>query len=132
MAFAGKLGTCSITTAELRGAVQGLQVAWDEGYRRVQLQLDSQVAVKLLQEKDNRDHAQVGVMSRAQELLSKQWEVEVHHIYREGNKCADFLANLGHTFDIGFHRIPLDHSDLNNLILYDRQGLSEPRNILIN
>ncbi|CAI0421090.1 unnamed protein product [Linum tenue] len=71
-------------------------------------------------------------MSRAQELLLKQWEVEIHHIYREGNKCADFLANLGHTLDIGIHCIPIDHSELNNLILYDRQGLSEPRNIIIN
>ncbi|CAL1358444.1 unnamed protein product [Linum trigynum] len=131
-AFACNLGICSITTAELRGAVMGLQAAWDDGYRKVQLQLDSQVAVHLLQDKNYRDHAQAGVLSKAQELLSRQWDVDIIHIYREGNKCADFLANLGHTLDIELHCIPIDPSCLSHLILYDGQGLSEPRSILIN
>ncbi|CAI0374831.1 unnamed protein product [Linum tenue] len=110
----------------------GLQRAWDEGYRKVQLQLDSQVAVKLLQDTGYRDHAQAGVLSRAHELISREWEVDIKHIYREGNKCADFLANLGHTLDINLHCTPIDHSCLNHLLLYDMQGLSEPRDILIN
>ncbi|CAN1130920.1 Putative ribonuclease H protein At1g65750 [Linum perenne] len=36
-AFSENLGICSITRAELRGAVSGLQLAWDRGYRKVQL-----------------------------------------------------------------------------------------------
>ncbi|CAI0417516.1 unnamed protein product [Linum tenue] len=42
-AFAINLGICSITQAELRGVVEGLQVAWDAGHRRVHVQLDSSV-----------------------------------------------------------------------------------------
>ncbi|CAN1135777.1 Putative ribonuclease H protein At1g65750 [Linum perenne] len=42
-AFSENLGICSITRAELRGVVSGLQLAWDRGYRKVQLQIDSNV-----------------------------------------------------------------------------------------
>ncbi|CAI0545229.1 unnamed protein product, partial [Linum tenue] len=34
-AYAYNLGFCSITQAELRGAVEGLQVAWNLGYRQI-------------------------------------------------------------------------------------------------
>ncbi|CAN1137136.1 Putative ribonuclease H protein At1g65750 [Linum perenne] len=40
-AFSENLGICSITRAELRGAVSDLQLAWDRGYRKVQLHIDS-------------------------------------------------------------------------------------------
>ncbi|CAI0461020.1 unnamed protein product, partial [Linum tenue] len=48
VAFAGNLGTCSITAAELKGAVVGLQMAWDRGHRKVQLKLDSATAVAII------------------------------------------------------------------------------------
>ncbi|CAN1241241.1 hypothetical protein LINPERPRIM_LOCUS4882 [Linum perenne] len=35
------LGNCSITRAEWKGVVSGLQLAWEQGYRKIQLQLDS-------------------------------------------------------------------------------------------
>ncbi|CAL1387079.1 unnamed protein product [Linum trigynum] len=44
-AFAINLGICSVTRAELRGAVEGLQLAWDMGHRRVRVELDSRCAV---------------------------------------------------------------------------------------
>ncbi|CAN1121084.1 Putative ribonuclease H protein At1g65750 [Linum perenne] len=47
-AFSMNLGICSITRAELRGAMTGLQIAWDRGFRRIIVQLDSRVAVQLL------------------------------------------------------------------------------------
>ncbi|CAI0421512.1 unnamed protein product [Linum tenue] len=39
------LGMCSITRAELRGVMEGLQLAWDMGFRRVRVELDSRCAV---------------------------------------------------------------------------------------
>ncbi|CAN1174311.1 hypothetical protein LINPERPRIM_LOCUS9819, partial [Linum perenne] len=31
------------------------------------------------------------------------WEVSIHHIYREANSAADYLANLGHSLYFGTH-----------------------------
>ncbi|CAN1312552.1 hypothetical protein LINPERPRIM_LOCUS28673, partial [Linum perenne] len=33
--------------------------------------------------------------------LERDWQVVIQHIYKEANRAADFLANLGHNFDIG-------------------------------
>ncbi|CAN0929412.1 hypothetical protein LINGRAHAP2_LOCUS37055, partial [Linum grandiflorum] len=34
--------------AELRAVVTGLQFAWEKGYRKVRVQLDSQAAIELM------------------------------------------------------------------------------------
>ncbi|CAN1139586.1 hypothetical protein LINPERPRIM_LOCUS23954, partial [Linum perenne] len=54
-AFTMNLGTCSITRAEMRGVVSGLQLAWERGYRKIQLQLDSKCVIHLLQAKGLED-----------------------------------------------------------------------------
>ncbi|CAN1152696.1 Putative ribonuclease H protein At1g65750, partial [Linum perenne] len=42
--FASNLGRCSIMRAELRAAEIGLMIAWDMGYKKIHLQLDSLAA----------------------------------------------------------------------------------------
>ncbi|CAN1797825.1 Putative ribonuclease H protein At1g65750 [Linum perenne] len=53
LAFTMNLGNCSITRAEMRGAIEALQRTWDAGYRKVLLQLESQAAIDLLIQDDN-------------------------------------------------------------------------------
>ncbi|CAN1163550.1 hypothetical protein LINPERHAP2_LOCUS25080, partial [Linum perenne] len=57
--FSENLGSSSITRAELRGSVSGLQLVWGRGFRKVQLQLDLQCAILLLQSNDHVDHIHV-------------------------------------------------------------------------
>ncbi|CAN1167394.1 Putative ribonuclease H protein At1g65750 [Linum perenne] len=47
-AFAMNLGICSITRAEIRGAIEGIRRAWSGGYRKVEVQMDSQAAIAIL------------------------------------------------------------------------------------
>ncbi|CAI0545960.1 unnamed protein product [Linum tenue] len=124
-AYAINLGSCSITCAELRGAVEGLQLAWDTGFRCIRVELDSLCAVQLLRSLDSPDHQQAAIIQRFRELLTHQWEVVVSHIFREGNKCANHLASRGHLLPLGYH--PNSYSDpiLCNFIMYNCQGLSE-------
>ncbi|CAN1767765.1 Putative ribonuclease H protein At1g65750 [Linum perenne] len=105
------LGKCSITRAELRGAVSGLQLAWERGYRKIQLQLDSQCVVQLLQGDDLEDHAHAATIITARELIRRNWEVQILHVYRDSNHVADYLANVGHSCPLGFHSI--EQSDPN-------------------
>ncbi|CAN0889463.1 hypothetical protein LINGRAHAP2_LOCUS16095 [Linum grandiflorum] len=49
-----------------------------------------------------------------QKLCKRQWEVTLHHIYREANCAADYLANLGHSFMFGFHFISLPDRGLSH------------------
>ncbi|CAL1368849.1 unnamed protein product [Linum trigynum] len=129
-AFVMNLRMCSITRAELRGAVEGLQLAWDAGYRHVRLELDSACAIQLLRSPDSSEHHHAAIIDRAIELLQRQWEVEIAHIYREGNKSADYLASRGHHAPLGVHLFPISDPILYNWILYDVQGISKPRVIM--
>ncbi|CAN1159004.1 hypothetical protein LINPERPRIM_LOCUS12166, partial [Linum perenne] len=38
--------------------------------------------------------------------FSSSWTVEVRHVFREGNKASDFLANPSHGFSLGTHLFP--------------------------
>ncbi|CAN1291599.1 Putative ribonuclease H protein At1g65750, partial [Linum perenne] len=129
-AFSKNLGICSIIRAELRGVVSGLQLAWDRGYRKVQLQIDSQCAVLLLQSDDRTDHLHATTIRHARELLRRDWEVRIRHVYRESNHVADHLANRGHSCPIGFHCIELSDPVLSFWLLHDQLGVSETRLIM--
>ncbi|CAN1170716.1 Putative ribonuclease H protein At1g65750 [Linum perenne] len=105
------LGICSITKAEIRGALEGIKRAWEAGYRKVEIQLDSQAAIA---------------------ILNDNWEVDIKHIYREANYAADHLASRGHTCPRGSHCIDLTDCRLAHFLRYDCMGISEPRLIISN
>ncbi|CAN1188181.1 Putative ribonuclease H protein At1g65750 [Linum perenne] len=105
------LGQCSITRAEMRGAIAGLELAWDFGFRRVELQIDSKIAVRFLSSSETPMH---------------------QHVFRESTKAADFLASRGYEFPFGIHLYPLSDCNLGHILIYDCLGISEPRLLLIN
>ncbi|CAN1264569.1 Putative ribonuclease H protein At1g65750 [Linum perenne] len=105
-AFSTNLGRCSITRAELRGIIGGLNLAWDAGARRVMVQVDSRAAVNLISKAGNPCH---------------------QHIYREGNQAADYLADIGHGLPTGTHSINVMDSTLCYFLRRDCMGISEPR-----
>ncbi|CAN1322897.1 Putative ribonuclease H protein At1g65750 [Linum perenne] len=106
-AFACNLGKCSITRAEIRGALEGIRLAWARGFRKVQVQIDSEAAVAI--------------------LLDSSQTIDHRHVYREANKAADYLANLGHSLDRGCHSVPLTDCNLAYCIRHDCMGISNPR-----
>ncbi|CAN1761177.1 Putative ribonuclease H protein At1g65750, partial [Linum perenne] len=106
-AFASKLGICSIVRAEIWVVVEGMVLAWNCGIRKLSVQSDSAIA----------------------ELMSRQWEVTIEHIYREANFAADYLANSGHDLDIGTLVISSPCNGLLDWLHYDLLGVSIPRSI---
>ncbi|CAN1831409.1 Putative ribonuclease H protein At1g65750 [Linum perenne] len=126
------LGNCSITRAEMRGAIIGLKIAWDLGFRRVELQLDSATAIALFSEEGNVTHHHSSEVLDFRELKGRDWVVSIRHTYREGNKAADHLASRGFSLPIGLHMIPTTDCNLGYFLCYDSLGISEVMNILIN
>ncbi|CAN1772463.1 Putative ribonuclease H protein At1g65750, partial [Linum perenne] len=78
-----------------RGVVSGLQLAWERVYRKIQLRLDSHcvVVVLLLQNEGHDDHAHATTLFRARDL-QRDWEVQIIHVYREGNHTTDYFDNM--------------------------------------
>ncbi|CAN1186310.1 Putative ribonuclease H protein At1g65750 [Linum perenne] len=118
-AFSTNLGRCSITRAELRGIIGGLNLAWDVGARRVMVQVDSRAAVSLI--------SNAREVTLIHQLLNREWEVTISHIYREGNQAADYLADIGHGLPTGTHSINVLDSTLCYFLRRDCMGISEPR-----
>ncbi|CAN1157083.1 Putative ribonuclease H protein At1g65750 [Linum perenne] len=130
-AFAMYIGYCSITRAELRGAIQGLRLAWEIGVRRVVLQVDSMTVVQLLDSPGDPMHQHAMEVRDIRELISRDWEVRVRHVYREANHAADHLASTGFTYPLGIHSISPSDVNLVYFLRYDCFGISESRSILL-
>ena len=92
--FTINIGCCSTVEAELWAVIQGLKLAWDKGYRKVILLVDSSVVVNWLNNRNCYHNSQSNLVAVCPDLLDQSWDVKVQHMYREGNQAADMLANL--------------------------------------
>ncbi|CAI0549764.1 unnamed protein product [Linum tenue] len=72
------------------------------GFRQVQVQTDSLSAIQLIGSAGER-HPHLALVSKVRRLQALEWQVEVVHVYREGNVVADYLASLGHGRSPGDH-----------------------------
>ncbi|CAN0899234.1 hypothetical protein LINGRAHAP2_LOCUS20160 [Linum grandiflorum] len=90
----------------MRAIVDGLQLAWTLGIRRIQVQSRSMAAIS---------------------ILAKDSELDHQHIYREANFAADYLANLGHSLPYGMHLFDSPYRGLSHWLHYDLIGVSLPR-----
>ncbi|CAI0467081.1 unnamed protein product [Linum tenue] len=125
-AFAANLGGGSITHAELGGIVHGLRMAWEEGSRKVILQTDSTTAINLLKDADCHN-PHYTLIAAIRELLARDWEIELVHVFREGNYVADYLASIGHSLPIGVHLIDIPSPTLRHWLYFDTIGVQTQR-----
>ncbi|CAN1844814.1 Putative ribonuclease H protein At1g65750 [Linum perenne] len=126
-AFCANIGDCSITRAELKAIIVGMKMAWDLGVDRLQIQTDSTTAVSTLLSAVTPTHQHFLLLLEYQELLSRSWQVRITHVFREANQAADYMANLGHSFDFGSYFFDSPDASLCNWLRYDQVGVALPR-----
>ncbi|CAN1732092.1 Putative ribonuclease H protein At1g65750 [Linum perenne] len=107
LAFSSNVGYCSITRAELRDIATSLKLAWEAGFKKIVVQADSSAAISLINAEGHPSHQHAGEVLTIRELMLRECEVVIYHVYREGNHSADFLANLGHSLSLGTHQVPI-------------------------
>ncbi|CAN1850207.1 Putative ribonuclease H protein At1g65750 [Linum perenne] len=129
-AFAANLGVCSIMRAELRGIIEGMKLAWNTGIRKLRIQSDSKAAVEMLSTRRSENNQHASLIEQFNELQSRDWSVSIHHVYREANYAADYLANLGQGFSLGVHLINVPDVFLQNWLKFDLVGCCTSRRIL--
>ena len=94
--FSCNLNWCSSMKAELLALLKGLRLAWEGRFSRLEVNMDSQVVVNLIQGPCMINQAFHFVIKECQDLLfNRPWEASFKHCYREANRVADYLANLG-------------------------------------
>ncbi|CAN1157552.1 Putative ribonuclease H protein At1g65750 [Linum perenne] len=131
-AFSANFGRCSIMRAELRAAALGLEVAWNSGCRKVNIQVDSTAAINAIQGDPNSSGRHCQVLQQIRNLCDRDWTTAVTHTFREGNRVADLLAHHGHSLAYGCHILANCNPDIRFALFSDCIGASTPRMILLN
>ncbi|KAE8676537.1 hypothetical protein F3Y22_tig00111584pilonHSYRG00076 [Hibiscus syriacus] len=91
--------TALCSTPSFGGLLDGLYVAWNNGARRLMVEMDNAEAVSLITTPSH-DHKPT-LVRRIREMLQKRWTVVVDFIPQEANRVADALARYGFSGHIG-------------------------------
>ena len=91
--FSQNLNTNSFYIEELLAAILAIEIAYSKGWQNLWLETDSQLVLLAFQK---RSHVSWEIRNRWINCLEliKGMNFFVSHIYREGNSCADGLANI--------------------------------------
>ncbi|KAF7800755.1 Ribonuclease H protein [Senna tora] len=125
--FCHRIGCCEIIRAELRGIVDGLEMLWEKGFRKVTIECDSEVALELVSNGVVDIHPCSALVQRVRSLIDRHWDTELVHVFREANQAADFMAKLSHSLAEGFHVFDSPHVGLRSVLAADLNGPLVPR-----
>ncbi|KAJ8758607.1 hypothetical protein K2173_000328 [Erythroxylum novogranatense] len=125
--FVQNIGVATSFMTELWAIKVGLLMAWEKGYRRVRLQVDSLTIVSMLKTGKSTRSLNSALFRDIYGLLRRDWQVEMQHIYREANQCADRLANIALGYPLGVHCLHTCPRELEYMILGDVIGANVPR-----
>nr|XP_025679114.1 uncharacterized protein LOC112779070 [Arachis hypogaea] len=89
--------------AEIWGMYVGVKLASELEIKKLVVESDSKCAITLTQKMSPEIHGNSSLIRSIKELLMKMEDVEVRHIYREANFCADALAKLGQEYESGIN-----------------------------
>ncbi|KAL4343576.1 hypothetical protein AHAS_Ahas11G0092200 [Arachis hypogaea] len=129
--FSANLDYCQATQAELWGVHYGLHTTWSLGMRRVIVELDSLNAIMYIKRNPSDSHGHSHIIQKIAEWMKRLWEIIFRHVYREVNRCADWLARSTQSQLVGYSFIDLPPSDLQSLLIDDLTRVSISRTIFV-
>ena len=87
------MGITTNNMAELEAVRQGLMLAWDLGFKFIQLEMDSMIVLSQLTiTTDNFLPDVFPLICDCRSLMEQAWEVQVRYVYHEVNECTDALV----------------------------------------
>lgn len=79
--------------AEAWGLLHGLAMCWNLGLRKNEVESDE---LQMIQKLGNnkRQHCSAEPWKTLEAMMSRDWQISLKHIYREGNRSAHELAAM--------------------------------------
>ena len=93
--FSRAIGYTTSVQAELRALKDGLILAIDLGILNLEIEMDSLVAVELLNSITTPNAFLSSIVADCRYLMERFEHASLKHIFREANGCADLLAKTG-------------------------------------
>ena len=124
--FCTNLGIISNVTAELWGIIRGLELAWEEGIRKIEVEIDSLTSIMLIKE-ENREGPYANLVKMILEWVKRDWECKIIHTWREGNRVADCLPKRNMEQDMGLTIVQEPPDSMRSLLLENIIGVAIPK-----
>lgn len=127
-ALAMSFGVCSSFNAEVMALCKGLELAQELQISKLQVQLDNIACVQILQSGDSGRNECTYILRQCIQLIQHEgWEIQVKHVYHEGNRAADWLANLGVSQLLPTSLFSSAPRGLSSILDEDLRGVTTPR-----
>lgn len=128
LAITANFGHCSAFKAEFMALARWLDIAYELQITKLEIQLDNMACVQLLQNKAMGRSECAHIINHCRKLIEKpNWTIKVCHVYRQGNRAADWLANQGVLQDIRISFIDHIPLALYRILMEDIRGVSTTR-----
>jgi ribonuclease HI len=130
--YTQRIGACDALHAEMWGMYTGMQVARRQGYTNLIVESDSKFLIDMVTGSCKLNGNTPILVRRIQDLSKLQWHVIFMHTWREGNRCADWLASYSlnqSSYDVSILEVP--PRELQNLLFDDFSGACMPRSVSV-
>lgn len=105
----------------------GLYIAWENRFKRVHLEVNSELVVGFLKTTIDALHPLSFLVRLFNGFISKNWIVWICHVYREANRLVDKLANYVFSLPLGFHSLKVVPVDCVTVLRDYALGSTRPR-----
>ncbi|XP_019156957.1 PREDICTED: uncharacterized protein LOC109153558 [Ipomoea nil] len=106
---------------------EGLRIARDNGFGNLEAETDSLAITHVLQKDFGNSLEADTLISDCKALIQAFHSFELKHVLREGNQCADFLANMGQNSQWGTTILAQPPDGLNPLLAHDANNVAFSR-----
>jgi len=105
-------------------------MAWREHYSHLIVESDSKILIDMIFDNFKFNGNIPVLVHRIRKLLKMSWNVQLNHTWREGNRGADWLANLS-IFTDHFNFLVLESppSEVQRILFDDLSRTCMPRNV---
>jgi ribonuclease HI len=129
--FSRSIGITSCVQAELRALKDGLLLALDLEIFKLEIEMDSSVAVESLKTTSMRNVFLRTIVDDCRLLLERFEATTIKHIYREANGCADALAKTGCVQHVNISFYPSAPAHVLEALAFDNFVATRTRFVLL-
>lgn len=108
---------------EVRAMLEGLLLAWDKGYPKIEVDYDNELLVKVLLSGGGA-HSNLSKLRLLHQLFQHKWEVHVKCISQDQNGDANHMAKYATTRESMFHLFATPPSSVIDLLAKDRHVIA--------
>ena len=105
---------------------QGLTLAWNAGIKRLLVEVDNLCVTQMISKQVVLPNAFYALVVVIWDLLSKNWQIFITHIFREANSAVDFMTNMAHSILYGLHLFSSPPVSIYSIISQDMFGVTQP------